>query len=290
MIDVIIPTYRRYDLLPETLESVRGQTFKDWRCWITEDGCDPETEKCIRPFLNDERFTYITGEHSGCPAAARNRAIKEGKEKYIALLDNDDIWFPEKLEKQLTFMDAHPKCAMSGTNGYSWKGGSYNIDNLKLYHEKIPYGRISLNFLLKQNCFIASSGMVRRTSIEQAGLFNENLHPPIGEDIELWYRLCAVGELWFMEDPLILYRKHTDEKYYSTLQGENLKKWRLGLLKSVLRGTNIPSPYSAPENSDIRELVEDRINYFQTSPHMFGETGYKLKKVLGIIPRKNQDA
>ncbi|MGV1098504.1 glycosyltransferase family 2 protein [Thiovibrio sp. JS02] len=288
MIDIIVPTYRRYELLPLTLKSVQEQTCKNWRCWISEDGCDPKTKACIEPLLADRRFTYLCGEHAGFPARPRNRAIAQGNAEYVAILDDDDLWLPEKLERQLAFLKSHPACAMVGSNGYRWQGEPISptdiADHLPLYHRKIPYGRIDINLLLRENCFIASSVMIRRAALEKCGLFNEALSPPIGEDIEMWYRLAAGGELWFMGEPLVLYRD-LPPKYYDILEGENLNLWRIGLLQAALEGSNIPSPLNLPENEPLRRLFQDKIEFFRTGPHLFGATGYLLKKKLGLLAR-----
>lgn len=284
-VDIILATYKRADLLPQTLESVQKQTFTNWRCWITEDGSDPDTRKCIQPFLQDERFTHITGKHAGFPAIPRNRAIIRGNARYVAILDDDDLWLEKKLEKQIHFLESNPSCVMLGTNGYRWQGEDIKKQKMPLYHEKIKYGKITLDFLLQENCFIASSVMIRRTALDTCGLFNEKLNPPIGEDIELWYRLSAAGELWFMEDPLVFYRD-LPPKYYDTLKGHDLNAWRINLLQAVLDGSNVPSPFCSPENAPLKKMIEDKIEYFRTGPHTFGKTGYKIKKTFGLLPEK----
>lgn len=284
-VDIILPTYNRPDLLPQTLKSVQDQTYKDWRCWISEDGSNPETKECLQPFLRDKRFIHITGEHAGFPARPRNRAILLGKAKYIAILDDDDLWVEKKLDKQIKFLESHPTCVLLGTNGYRWQGGDKDRQLLPLYHEKISYGKIDLKFLLKENCFIASSVLIRRDALEKSGLFNEKLTPPIGEDIELWYRLAATGDLWFMAAPLVFYRD-LPPKYYDTLKGHDLNAWRINLLQAVLEGSNTPSPLCFPENASLKKLFEDKIDYFRTGPHFFGETGYKVKKFFGLLSQK----
>ena len=108
LVDIIVPTYNRAEVLPKTLKSVQQQTFFDWRCFIAEDGETPETLAAVAPFLKDDRFVYLPGMHAGTPAAPRNRAIRQGSAPLIAFLDDDDLWLPEKLETQLSFMDQHP--------------------------------------------------------------------------------------------------------------------------------------------------------------------------------------
>jgi len=97
-VDIIITTYKRYDLLREALKSVVNQSYPHWKCWIAEDGESKETYETVKPFLTDDRFKYLPGMHAGFPAVPRNRAIKQGNSKIIAILDDDDLWLPNKLE------------------------------------------------------------------------------------------------------------------------------------------------------------------------------------------------
>ena len=100
-VDIIIATYRRYDLLQEALKSVANQSFPHWKCWIAEDGESKDAYDIIKPFLQDNRFAYLPGAHAGFPAVPRNRAIRRGTAPYIAPLDDDDLWLPRKLEHQV---------------------------------------------------------------------------------------------------------------------------------------------------------------------------------------------
>lgn len=284
MIDIVIATYQRYAELTATLTSVQQQTYTAWHCWIAEDGESRETRECIAPFLTDSRFSYLPGPHAGFPASPRNRAIQAGEAEFIAVLDDDDIWLPEKLEKQLAFLASHPDCVMVGTNAYRWQGGAIPPDptTLPIYHTKIDQGKIAFEKLLIENCFIVSSAMIRREAINNSGLFNENLHPHIGEDIELWYRLAAVGELWFMAEPLLLYLD-LPPNYYNTLTGDELTNWIISILQAALTGNNGKSPLQQAKNKQLAELLLDRINFLKTGPHLLNQTGYKIKKFLGIV-------
>lgn len=287
MIDIIIPTYRRHTLLPSALASVQRQSYTDWHCWISEDGTkDPDTEKSLAPFLADQRFTYISGpQHAGFPAPSRNRAITQGRGEFIAFLDDDDLWLPEKLERQVAFLESHPGSVMVGSNGYRWDGDPLKLTTpLPVYYRKKTSGKVNVARLLRENCFITSSVMVRRAALERAGLFNEHITPPVGEDIELWYRLTATGDLWFQEDPLVIYRD-TPNKFYETLKGDALNRWRINLLEAALVGSNIPSPLLSRENQALKKLFETTAEYFKTGPHHFGLFGYHLKKKLGLLAR-----
>jgi len=120
-IDIIITTCNRPAFLKEALESVAAQTYSRWTCWIVEDGETEETFEAVKPFLKDDRFKYLPGEHVGFPAAPRNRGIRMGNAEYVAILD-DDLWLPEKLEKQVEFLGIHPDCVLLGCNAFRWPG------------------------------------------------------------------------------------------------------------------------------------------------------------------------
>jgi len=103
-VDIIVATYKRYELLQETLNSVANQSYPHWKCWIAEDGESKETYEVVRLYLKDDRFIYLPGIHAGFPTVPRNRAIRQGNSQIIAILDDDDLWLPDKLQCQIEFL------------------------------------------------------------------------------------------------------------------------------------------------------------------------------------------
>lgn len=279
-VDIIVPTYNRCALLPEALSSVKTQRFTNWTCWIAEDGETKETLACINSYCQDQRFIYFPGEHCGFPAGPRNRAIQGGKADYIALLDDDDCWLPQKLERQVAFMENNPKCSMVGVNGYRWSGAEQKKrENLGLYHEKIQEGEISLKMLLESNCFIASGVLIRRSSLEKSGPFNTDITPPIGEDYELWLRLAATGTLWFLNTPLLYFREGKRDSHYSkTLTKEQDYQLKAELLRHALSGCNGYQPFCA--SKDLHQQVENKLHRLKAGPGVFGLLKYLAGKVL----------
>jgi len=193
-VDVIVTTYKRYELLRESLQSVADQSYPHWRCWIAEDGESKETYNVVKPFLRDDRFVYLPGEHAGFPAVPKNRAIRKGNYRYIAIIDDDDLWLPRKLEYQIAFMENHPDNVLLGCNAYRWDGsGRWNESSLYFKRDKL--GKINYDKLLDQNCFVHSSVLFSRTTLEKSGLYSEKLSPPIGEDYELWLRIGSLANV-----------------------------------------------------------------------------------------------
>lgn len=101
-VSIIIPTYNRAHLLAESIDSVLRQTYQDFEVFVVDDGSIDQTAEIVRSY--GDRVRFIQQEHMG-PNAARNRALAESKGRYIALLDDDDLWFDFKLELQVVIMD-----------------------------------------------------------------------------------------------------------------------------------------------------------------------------------------
>ena len=304
-VDIIVTTYKRYNLLREALESVANQSYPHWKCWIAEDGESKETYEAVKPFLQDNRFVYLPGTHAGYPSVPRNRAIRQGTAPYIAPLDDDDFWLPKKLEHQVAFLENHPDCVLLGCNAFFWEGtGDWN--NSPLYFKKNKLGEIDYNKLLSQNCLVHSSAIFRRTTIEKTGLYNENLSPPVGEDYELWLRIGAfntaeevkskpkqhaddyelwlrtgvLGEVWNLTEPLVVYRK-TPLKHYLSLNRRDKYKAFANIYESVLNGVgNIPSPLSYPENAHLAVACRRERDFYLAGPRFLGRLRHEMQSKI----------
>lgn len=105
LVSIIMPTYNCAGLIAESIESVLAQTHREWELLIVDDCSTDNTKQVVQPYL--DRYPEISYEcltENGGPAAARNAALRRAKGRYIAFLDSDDLWVPEKLEKQIAFM------------------------------------------------------------------------------------------------------------------------------------------------------------------------------------------
>lgn len=108
LLSIITPSYKSENSISKTIESVLSQTYKNWEMIIVDDVSPDNSNAIIEAYCKqDSRIKLIKLEKNSGPAVARNRAIKEAKGRYIAFLDADDIWMPEKLEKQIAFMDKY---------------------------------------------------------------------------------------------------------------------------------------------------------------------------------------
>jgi glycosyltransferase involved in cell wall biosynthesis len=189
LVSVIIPAYNAAPYIAETLESVLAQTYGRREVILVNDG-SPDTdemERVIWSYL--DRITYLTQENRG-PAAARNLGIRSAHGDYIAFLDSDDVWLPEYLASQMQTFERTPGpdmvCADTRLFGDSPDAGK---SFWELYPQREP---VTLMALLIRDCAIVTScTVVRRRTVLDAGLFDEDFRGP--EDFDLWVRIAYGG-------------------------------------------------------------------------------------------------
>jgi glycosyltransferase involved in cell wall biosynthesis len=284
-VDIIVTTYKRYDLLQEALKSVANQSYPYWHCWITEDGESQETYEAVKSFLRDNRFAYLPGTHTGYPSVPRNRAIRQGTAPYVALLDDDDLWLPQKLENQIAFLKNHPDCVLLGCNGFRWKGTS-EPNNAQLYFErKKMFGKINYNNFVNQNYLIHSSVIFRRNAVEKSGLYNEDPSLQPGQDYELWLRIGVLGEIWNLAEPLVVYRETPSTHYNKKSNRYDKYKKLANIYVSVLRGVEgIPNPFSYPENAYLAAACQRERDFYLAGPRFLGRLRHEmLSKIRQIF-------
>src|SRR5215472_4108255 len=110
LVSIILPTFGRLNYLRPTVDSVYRQTLHDWELIIADDGSDEETQAYLRILGSDGRVKLVRLRHTGIPAIVRNAAVREACGEYLAFLDSDDLWSPEKLARQVATLRSRPNC------------------------------------------------------------------------------------------------------------------------------------------------------------------------------------
>ena len=201
-VSVIIPTYNRAHLVGRAIQSVLNQTYQDFEIIVVDDGSTDNTEEIVKSF-NDERIRYIRHEKNKGAPAARNTGIKLAKGKYIGLLDDDDEWLPEKLEKQMSkFQNSSEKVGViySGFFYVSEKSG-------KIVSEIIPLLRGEVYANLLKGCILGSpTPLIKKRCFQKAGFFDETL--PSCQDWDMWIRLSKYCDFDFVPDILAKHHVH----------------------------------------------------------------------------------
>lgn len=206
-VTVVLPTYRRPELLARAVGSVLEQTFGDWELVVVDDNGlgTPEqasTEAALRALGDDPRFVYLPLALNGGACAARNAGIQVARGRYIAFLDDDDVWYPTKLELQVACFAASASDVALVYGGYRRvaPGGPGRL--------VLPDGRAhALRELLKRNGIGTTSlVMIRRDALVAVGAFDERL--PSKQDIDLYIRLAQRFAFAFVPEPLLDKHRH----------------------------------------------------------------------------------
>lgn len=226
IVSVIIPAYNYAHFLPETLKSVRQQSFLHWECIIVDDGSTDNTREVVAGYLaTDTRFKYIYQKNKGL-SAARNTGIKEACGRYLQFLDADDLLESDKLTVQVAFMEEHSDIDLvySEARFFSTEHPNERLYSIwggnKPWMAKVSgYGKKVLKALLARNIMVVSSPLVRKTVIGSCGLFDESLRNH--EDWDLWLRCALQGKIFHFLDAE---NTHTLIRYHRSSMSQSRRK------------------------------------------------------------------
>ena len=208
IISVIIPTYNRENMIGYAIKSVLNQTFKNLEIIVVDDGSTDNTEEIIRGF-KDKRVKYIKKykKNRGI-SVARNVGIKIARGKYIALLDSDDKWLPEKLDKQIKILqDGSPELGVVYSNSCYIDESGKNIN--KLPKPKKLEGYIYEDLLGGNYVGTPSTVLIRKECFQQVGLFDDLLNAQA--DWDMWIRIAKYYRFTLIKTPLVRYRLHSNQ-------------------------------------------------------------------------------
>ncbi|HEY3658078.1 MAG TPA: glycosyltransferase family A protein [Steroidobacteraceae bacterium] len=207
---IILPTFNRLKYLRAAVDSVFAQTLQDWELIIADDGSGAETMAYLRSFADVPRVKLLWLSHTGNPPAVRNAALREAEAEYIAFLDSDDVWMPEKLEAQISSLRSHKVRQWSYTGCVMVDGSLNPFSGAPHKHRSAIDGWILEKLLKAEVVIVQSSVVVARELITAAGGYTEEL--PICGDYELYVQLAQRSEVDFVDKPLVLVRRH--EEHY----------------------------------------------------------------------------
>ena len=201
-VSVIIPTYNRSVLLPRSIRSVLNQTFQDFELIVVDDGSTDNTEEVVRGF-EDKRIRYIQHEENKGGSAARNTGVKVAQGEYIALLDDDDEWLPEKLERQINKFQE-----LSSDFGVVYSGFSFVYEKSgEVVSSHVPAFRGNVYDRIIKSCILGgSTPLIKKFCFQKAGLFDESL--PSCQDWDICIRISKYYNFDFVPDALMRHYAH----------------------------------------------------------------------------------
>lgn len=207
-VSIILPTFNRLKFLPATIESIRKQSFVDWELLIADDGSGSELRTYLRQLENPPRIRVLWLAHSGNVSAVRNAAMHEARGEYVAFIDSDDVWPPEKLQVQMQSLLRH------GTRDWGYTGftlvdeAGEPLTGHRARSCPAIDGRVLDAIVKEEAVFVVSAVIVRRSLIVRVGGHDASL--PVCGEYELWMRLAQESEVDFVDQSLVDIRRHSE--------------------------------------------------------------------------------
>ncbi len=226
-ISILMSVYNNQLYLAEAIESMLNQSFSDFEFIIVDDGSSDGSGDMIRHYAdNDERIIFSTLNENKGLATALNHGLSLAKGQYIARMDSDDISLPERLQKQVAYLSAHPEIGVLGS-----RMQVVNKDKNPLFAYDVPlqHSLIVWNLFFGRT-FAHPSVMMRRHILESVKGYNMSLK--VAQDVDLWARLVGLVQFANLPDELILYRTH--EQASSVTKSEQQNTVLLDISKRLL--------------------------------------------------------
>lgn len=199
LISIVIPVHNAERFIEDTIASVKSQTIDNWELILVDDASQDSSRLVIEKYLSDNRIRLISNKYEKGAAGARNTGTDAANGRYLTFLDADDIWFPDKLEAQLAFMEKN-SCAFSFTAyEYATEDG---IGVAKIV--QVP-GKITYREAIKNTTIFTSTVM-----FDLAKLDRELVHMPNvpSEDSATWWQVLRTGIVGYgLKEPKTLYRR-----------------------------------------------------------------------------------
>lgn len=221
LVSIIMPSYNTAQYIADSIRSVQAQTYKNWELLIVDDCSSDNSDDVVAPFLSDARIRYLKNEVNGGAAVSRNYALREAKGRWIAFLDSDDLWHPEKLERQILFMEKE-NCHFSYT-----------------YYQEIDEASQPLGVTVQGPRHITKAGMLRfcwpgcltvMYDAQEIGLLQI---PDIrkNNDYAMWLYVIDKADCYLLPEILASYRRRSGS--ISNQSYVKLIKWHYRLFRQV---------------------------------------------------------
>ncbi len=292
LVSVIIPTYNRPELLRLTLESVHNQTFSDLEVLVVDDGTpNSENEVLCQEF---PKVRYFKIENSGGPSKPRNLGIQNSSGKYLAFVDDDDLWLPHKLETQVKILEENLEYGLvhSPCKVIDYQGLETGVIIGRPGTPDVKHGDVKLR-MIGNWTLMMSSVLIRKKIASQVGYFNTKM-PQAGEDAEYWSRCSFYTKFYYLDEPLAFYREHqSNSKLLKNEYVEQPQYLKITLLKARKDGLITKKEYHLLLNNVVRKQLraipkrfrKSIINLFKLDPFwLFNVINLKLFVVM--ISRK----
>lgn len=228
-ITVLIPVYNRERYIAAAVDSVLAQSFTDFELLIVDDGSTDRSMEIVSSYTDSRIRIERSPSNKGGPWA-RNRGLDLARGEYVAMLDSDDTAAPERLARQVTFLDAHPSYALVGTGKQTMDASGARIKGFK----PRPVTAAAIKAQLFFRCCIAQTSIMARTAIMRRYRYDERF--VVSQDFELFARLSHAYPLANLPEALVSFRCH--DAHVSS-DRERVTSYQLIILKQQIETLGI---------------------------------------------------
>ena len=235
LVSIIMPSYNTGKFIEKTINSVINQTYNNWELIIVDDCSNDNTDEIVKS-INDSRIVYLKNEKNSGAAVSRNKALREAKGRWIAFLDSDDLWVPQKIEKQIKFMKE---------NNYYFSYTNYiEIDENDNLNGKIVTGpkRITKTGMFNYcwpGCLTVMYDAKKIRLIQIEDIKKNN-------DYAMWLKVCKKADCYLLNEELAMYRKRSGS--ISNHSYMSLIKWHYKLYREAEHQNLICSLFNTCRN------------------------------------------
>lgn len=201
LVTVVVPVYDQAELLSEALESVANQTFERYEVVVVDDASPRSHESVVASF--GPEFRLVIHDRNRGAGAARNTGIEQANGEYVAFLDADDMWRPEKLRRQCETLERSPSEVGLVYTGFV----QYDTQGQAWAHEPTAHGDIYADELERDRIYPTSTVMIRRECLDEVGWFDPDL--PSRQDYDLWIRVTESYEVAYVDAILVEKREQS---------------------------------------------------------------------------------
>lgn len=272
LVDVIIPTFNRADVMMKAINSVLAQTYKNFILHIVDDGSTDHTQSVLDQFKNHPQVKIYLQKNSGV-SAARNLAANSSEGQWISFLDSDDEWMPHKLETQMKYLSQHPDCQFIHSEELWIRNGvrvNPKVKHLKsnenIFLRSLDFCIISPStVLLKRDLFVSHKG------------FDESF--VVCEDYDLWLKILLKESIGFI--PIALIEKHGGHADQLSTKFVAMDYWRIKSLVNLYMNQDA----SADQKILIKDVIVKKSdlllrNYIK---HQNQKSFNEIKEMLASI-------
>lgn len=255
LVSAIIPTFNRARFLETAVESALNQTYEPIEVIVVNHGSTDDTTKIMEDFGSRILGVSIGGRGRGGVASPRNEGLRRASGKFVAFLDDDDVWHPAKIEKQVLVMKGHPSLGLVATNARIIDERANPIrdryfDNLSLESDVVRQ-------LAEDNFVIVSSVLASREIVEDCGMFATHPDLFMVEDYLLWLQIAARAHFALIDEALIDYRSHSGS--HAKASSMKALRQRRAVLRAALREPELRSHRSTILSGLARDYARSAI-------------------------------